>query len=131
MSLRYVLLANQGKILLDLGSRTSFSPIVDQLLEKSPLPDQRKSYQHEQFSFNYVSDGPLLLLCVSDNQLPSSECFSFLDSLLSNYKSEKDLSKIKILMRQGLEKYSPGFEKINEVKKKVEEVRITMIENIG
>ncbi|KAH3763532.1 R-SNARE protein [Pelomyxa schiedti] len=133
MPIVYSVVTANGAIVAEctLARDHDFRPIVNLLLERIVLtPNMRKSYTHENLTFNYiVSPMSVLFLCVSDKEFPTRISFAYLQNLMAEYAPLKFNEEF---LRSKMDFYSndPKADKILTIKKDVEAAREVMVENI-
>mmetsp|Transcript_15672 Transcript_15672/g.17425 ORF Transcript_15672/g.17425 Transcript_15672/m.17425 type:complete len:230 (+) Transcript_15672:33-722(+) len=130
MPILYAVVASGSNVLVESGDVAKFNTLVSQILVKVQKKD-RKSYLHGGHTYNYLNNGNLTFLCVTDKDFLARVSFDFLkkiESVYSNQSSTKFTSQFKELM----ETYSDPHkvDRVTRVKSKLDDVKGVMIDNI-
>jgi len=122
----------------------NFPQIARKLIEQIPsTPDSKKSYSYESFNFNYIAEGGLTYICMSDQEMGLRVPYAFLFDINNRFKAtfrEKLLTAGHMAMndtfsrvlRDRTEFFSndKNADKINKVKGEIEDAKQIMVKNI-
>jgi len=108
--------------------RGDFGTIVEVILEKTSN-NQKKSYFHEGYSFNFIIEDGTTYLCVADVDFPTRVCFAFLQKIMEEYDARPDFDR---RMAVWLDRYStdPSLDKVRQVESQIDGVKDVMMENL-
>jgi len=125
-------------------SSTNFSSIARRLLEQiSSTPDSKKSYSYESYNLNYLVEGGITYICMTDQSFGYRIPYAFLFDLNNRFKGTFG-QKVHTagpmamndsfgrVLQERMEFFSndKSVDKISKVKGDIDEVKKTMVSNI-
>jgi vesicle-associated membrane protein 7 len=143
-TIRYSVVSRGTTVLAEqTSSKSNASTVAARILAKIPTEDGMMSYAYEKYMFNYIVEGGICYLCMTDEAMQRRIAFSFLQDVkgrwLATYGSRGIQAPAygmqdefgKVLLRQ-MKHFSSNAEadKLNRVKNQVEEVKTIMTQNI-
>eukprot|EP01116_Phalansterium_solitarium_P007133 TRINITY_DN19648_c0_g1_i1.p1 TRINITY_DN19648_c0_g1~~TRINITY_DN19648_c0_g1_i1.p1 ORF type:complete len:331 (-),score=71.73 TRINITY_DN19648_c0_g1_i1:253-1245(-) len=125
------------------GQVASFGSIARRLVEQVPTGyDSKKSYSHQAYNFHYVADSGLVYVCMSDQAMGYRLPYEFLFDVSKRFKMQYG-DKVATAQPGAFEAFNRQLaermdffsndrnaDKINKVKGEIEDVKVTMVQNI-
>jgi len=125
-------------------SGNNFPQIARRLIEQIPsTPDSKKSYSYENYNFNYLVEGGITYICMTDQEMGLRVPYAFLFDINSRFKAayQQKLSTASSMemkdvfsrvIRDRIEFFSndKNADKISKVKGEIEEAKTIMVKNI-
>jgi len=121
----------------------SFPQLARRLIEQIPTsPDSKKSYSYESFNFNYLVEGGIIYLCMSDQDLGLRVPYAFLFDVNNRFKAtygQKVMTAQSMAMndtfgrvlKERIEFFgNDKNDKINNIKGEIDEAKQVMVKNI-
>jgi len=131
MAIEYALIASgSSNVLAEYrhGS-TRFNPALVEVIRNRVEPNSKKSYTHEGWIFNYISSGPLVYLCVTDQSYPGRLAFAYLERIQNETRGKN--TGFDAILRKEAEFFSNSQpDKVQKVMGQIAEVKEIMTENI-
>ena len=141
MSILYALVARKRDVLVEFTSAAGNFPTVTRiLLTKIPMQDGRMSYLYGDHVFNYIVDGGITFLCMSEN-IKARIAFLFLDNVVKIWReryTEIEQTALAFslddafrpVLKERMEYYSNKGDNFALVNEKIDSVKNIMVENI-
>jgi len=140
----YALVAYKTKILVEQNNSraTNLGVISQRLIEKIHSSNAKKSFSYESFNFHYISDANFVFMCVAEADVGIRIPFAFLGDIqnrfFSSFGQKIPATNINYTetfgrtMQDRMLYFSedPSADKINRVKKEIDEVKVVMERNI-
>jgi len=111
------------------GNNRDFSKVVNVLCERMEHRNHKKSYSHQGFSYNYLTEEDVAYICVATVDLPTRVCFGFLNKIRTLYDGGEEFDAV--LAEQMLFfNTDPKADKIRGIQSDIKTVQDIMMENI-
>jgi len=121
----------------------SFPQLARRLVEQIPTsPDSKKSYSYESYNFNYLVEGGIIYLCMSDQDLGLRVPYAFLFDINNRFKAtygQKVLTAQSMAMNDTFSRVlkerieffgNDKNDKINNIKAEIDDAKQVMVKNI-
>eukprot|EP00029_Vermamoeba_vermiformis_P004076 TRINITY_DN14604_c0_g1_i1.p1 TRINITY_DN14604_c0_g1~~TRINITY_DN14604_c0_g1_i1.p1 ORF type:complete len:211 (-),score=62.28 TRINITY_DN14604_c0_g1_i1:110-742(-) len=127
----YACVAEGKTIVAQHGDKEQFKKVAKVILERIPNEDIKKSYVHQSYAFNYISQKGRVFLCVTSTDFQTRVAFAYLQKIQGEYRPSGDLDFEGVLQREA-NVYGGGnrMDKVKAIQKEIDSVKDIMMENI-
>jgi len=132
MPIVYAAVAEDGQVTTECqlaGNKTDFSKVITVLLERMEHRNHKKSYSHEGFSYNYITEDEVTYVCVATMDIPTRLCFGFLTKIKNLYDGGEEFDAV-LEEQMAFFNNDPKADKIKGIQSDIKTVQDIMMENI-